>query len=342
MAETDDDTSTCFVCFEEYAENGDHIPRLLPCSHTLCDFCLRCLLKGAFLKCPECRMVHNAKDGVKTFPQNKYILKEIRRGKPEVDFNICEKHFREISLYCKESSCNVDICPQCLTKDHRGHDVVDILQVKEEKFDLFSANAKNLERELRFNEGQLLATKKELKRHKEECVTKLRHKKAEYVNMFDKMIEQVNNDPSDTDIDDEISAIGGYINSLENLKQGINHRTTKSCAELNNKILTAIQTMVDHASEHFSGGRTFKYPDYCRNSAPVKVSVGKLVRKEVRITLSEAQHVTQNTCSLFRPVEGLILKRAFPRSWFPTPMKKLRYKGNLCMRVRSGRSREYP
>ena len=328
MADTDDDTTTCLVCFEEYGESGDHIPRLLPCSHTLCEFCLRHLLKGTTLKCPECRMVHNSKHGVKTFPQNKYILKEIRRGKPEVDFDICEKHFREISLYCKESSCKADICPQCLTQDHRGHDVVDILQVKEEKFDLFSANAKNLERELRFNKDQLLATKKELKRHREECVSKIRSKKAEYVEMFDKMIEEVYDEASDDDIDDEITAIGEYIESVENLKQGINNRTMKSCNELNKK-LTAIQTMVDHASKKFSGGRTFKYPDYCRNPDPVKASVGNLIRKEIRVTLSEVQHVTQTTCSLFRPVEGLILKKALPKSWFPAPIKKLRYKGNL-------------
>ena len=192
----------------------------------------------------------------------------------------------------------------------------------------FQPMPKNLERELRFNKDQLLATKQEQKRHREECVSKIRSKKPEYVEMLDKMIEEVYDEQPDIDIDDEITVIGENIESVENLKQGINNRTTKSCNELNKK-LTAIQTMVDQASKNFSGGRTFKYSDYCRNPDPVTLSVGKLIKKEIRVKLSEVQHVTQTTCSLFRPVEGLILKKALPKSWFSAPIKKLRYKGNL-------------
>ena len=28
---------SCQVCFHEFREDGEHIPRLLPCTHTLCE-----------------------------------------------------------------------------------------------------------------------------------------------------------------------------------------------------------------------------------------------------------------------------------------------------------------
>ena len=76
--------TNCSVCFEVYAETGSHIPRLLPCTHTVCEMCIRQLIQGkeAF-NCPECRVRHPAHNGVKTFPQNKYILTHIKRQIPQ-------------------------------------------------------------------------------------------------------------------------------------------------------------------------------------------------------------------------------------------------------------------
>ena len=83
MAEADDMTN-CSVCFEVYAETGSHIPRLLPCTHTVCEMCIRQLIQGKeALNCPECRVRHPAHNGVKTFPQNKYILTHIKRQIPQ-------------------------------------------------------------------------------------------------------------------------------------------------------------------------------------------------------------------------------------------------------------------
>ena len=81
MNEDLEDITECSVCFEAYGEDGDRVPRLLPCTHTFCEKCVRGLLKETSLRCPECRMVHPAPNEILTFPQNKYILIHIRKVK---------------------------------------------------------------------------------------------------------------------------------------------------------------------------------------------------------------------------------------------------------------------
>ena len=44
MADSEDDITNCPVCFEEYTEEGDHVPRILPCYHTICQVNLDLLL----------------------------------------------------------------------------------------------------------------------------------------------------------------------------------------------------------------------------------------------------------------------------------------------------------
>ena len=64
----------CQICLEDFEETGDKVPRILPCSHTVCQKCLAQLIRQKLVKCPECRLKHKAKNDVKSFPQNKYIL----------------------------------------------------------------------------------------------------------------------------------------------------------------------------------------------------------------------------------------------------------------------------
>ena len=78
MADSEDDITSCPVCFEEYTNEGDHVPRILPCYHTVCEHCIRGLLSDFSLDCPECRVTHHATHGIKIFPQNRYILTHIR------------------------------------------------------------------------------------------------------------------------------------------------------------------------------------------------------------------------------------------------------------------------
>ncbi len=63
----------CTVCLEEFEEEGDRVPKLLPCSHTLCLGCLEQLERGSRVVCPECRAQHRAPpQGPQGFPTNRY------------------------------------------------------------------------------------------------------------------------------------------------------------------------------------------------------------------------------------------------------------------------------
>ena len=147
MAEGGDDLTNCPVCFEEYAEIGDHIPKILPCSHSLCQKCLEVLIRNYKIDCPECRVKHEATSGTRSFPQNKYIVTHLRRRKTsEVKghklcsygaLEKCPEHGREKSLFCEDIGCQKSVCPICLARHHRNHEYVD-LDVQKEKCELKS------------------------------------------------------------------------------------------------------------------------------------------------------------------------------------------------------------
>ena len=96
---------SCQICLEEFEENGDHVARILPCSHTVCEKCLKQLIRGNNIECPECREKHK----VKNFPQNKYLLPIVRKFiNQKQDDSLkpgnCKVHGKELNLYCKELS----------------------------------------------------------------------------------------------------------------------------------------------------------------------------------------------------------------------------------------------
>ena len=79
MSDTLEDLLKCGVCLEEYQNSGPQIPRILPCSHTVCEWCvIQLLAAGGSLKCPECKAQQAAQDRERTFPQNRYLLRLIR------------------------------------------------------------------------------------------------------------------------------------------------------------------------------------------------------------------------------------------------------------------------
>ena len=151
MAEECNDTLehilSCQVCFEYYKETGDHVPRLLPCTHTLCQKCISQLIWKKRLHCPECRVKHVAENEGRSFPQNKYILINIRSRKDKKvqdddveEMNKCEMHNKDLSFFCKDVGCRREICLSCLLKYHKWHDVVELEDKEKEellsKFDM--------------------------------------------------------------------------------------------------------------------------------------------------------------------------------------------------------------
>ena len=190
MADTNKDYDSldgilnCPVCFEDYRPNDDNsIPRLLPCSHTLCGKCTQGLIQKKSLQCPECRKRHPAENGVRSFPQNKYILLTVRRKTSlaeektqafQQNLETCLVHGRELGLYCAETSCQNEICSLCLTSSHRGHDVVDLMQLKKEKYEYLVANINWLRKSLICSRDKLVSSKEEIEEKMEICLEMLR------------------------------------------------------------------------------------------------------------------------------------------------------------------------
>ena len=195
MADADEDFNSlegilnCPVCFEDYGINEDNdIPRLLPCSHTLCGKCTQGLIQKKSLQCPECRKCHPAENGARSFPQNKYILSTIRRKtspteeKPhpsEPKLEKCPVHDRELGLYCSEATCQNAICSLCMTSSHRGHNVVDLMQLKREKYESFVANANCLKEGLKCSRDKLLSSMTEIEKEVETCLEIINKKQKE-------------------------------------------------------------------------------------------------------------------------------------------------------------------
>ena len=235
MANSLEYTLSCEVCFEEFEETGDHVPRLLPCTHTLCETCVGQMIQRDILECPECRQKHPVSRGRKSFPQNKYILVNIKRRptlkdqlqisskKPEVD--LCDRHDRPKSLYCIEEHCQKLICPLCLKDEHRMHDFEDAQEILEEKRERFVGHIDSLAEQLLVNEERLLMAKEDAKKNRTECTEKITRAQDEQMKMmtqlYNQMITRVNINYKDisTNIDKTIEKIDENIRLLADIKE---------------------------------------------------------------------------------------------------------------------------
>ncbi len=70
----------CSVCLEVYTDSGDHTCRRLLCNHTVCDLCLKQIVRNNRMECPECRFHHTA---VKQGDSGVYQLKAFDGEEPQ-------------------------------------------------------------------------------------------------------------------------------------------------------------------------------------------------------------------------------------------------------------------
>ena len=187
-------TISCQVCFEEFEENGDHILRLLPCTHTLCHTCVGQLIQENKIECPECREKHEAKNEEKSFPQNKYILTQVKRKssheqRKAYEFQKCVDHGKELSnLFCREPGCEMPICRLCLIKDHRKHDVINI--EKQEK-EVSMRDLMRTDMNLATGVEMMSQAKKNIEERTKSVIKVIKKKKEEFDRHCEKMIKEV-------------------------------------------------------------------------------------------------------------------------------------------------------
>ena len=55
----DDFDMACPICFQEFEETGNQMPKLLICLHTYCSTCIDAITRHNLIICSICRKVHD-------------------------------------------------------------------------------------------------------------------------------------------------------------------------------------------------------------------------------------------------------------------------------------------
>ena len=270
----DDDAMTeCPVCLKTYDESEERMPRLLPCTHTICHSCLGSIIKDSVLVCPECSTEHHAANGAQTFFQNRYILRLLKvqprkiyvhKAKDEVhapfplkvpvvlsnllNFSECKSHDRLLSLYCKEPACQMKLCQIGMIENHNGHEVVDIIverNAKVKEMQVLTKKVEDFEREL-------TASLRTLMNCRDESLENLKRRKRELLNHFDDMISDVQ-----TAWRDNYEEFGSKFAILDQSLHQLRH------LQRSPDDITAITTLIANTEEMLSSQRdTIKYRKY--------------------------------------------------------------------------------
>ena len=276
----------CQVCFEDFEDDGAHVPRLLPCTHTLCHTCIGRLVQEGMIECPE----HEAKKEEKSFPQNKYILTEIKRKSTQKqpkthDFQKCDEHGKELSLFCLDPECKKPIYRTCLKKEHKKHEITEIEDQEKEPLMKEVLEIKmNLEEKVKI----ISTVKNDITEKTNAVLADLKKTKEEIVSHIDMMIKEIEdqNKHENIQIDDELSAINSTIELLSSVQQNIEDEEDMSYKGIMNHRDT-VTGISEHNTKNLSGMRSFGYPVYSVDKSPADVIAGTVKTEEISITLPE-------------------------------------------------------
>ena len=228
-----DDLTNCPVCFEAYSET-ENIPRILPCHCTLCHLCVEKLLKDDKLQCPQDRQKHSAASGVKSFPQNKYVLKHLKSvsKRENSSFENCKEHGMDKVLFCKHQECQSAICATCMAKKHSTHPVGNIL---EETKNLLTTKVATLVEGLKSHNETLLKAQKQVEKICVDSIKVMQTQKESMCTSFhDKFVGNEEKQKVLCDIQNSISQDISYGDLREKLE---NVQLIESSSEINRPVV---------------------------------------------------------------------------------------------------------
>ena len=136
------------------------------------------------------------------------------------DTSLCPNHEKEMTLFCKETQCQMLICTVCMTKHHLGHKVVDVDENRKEKLldDLTCAI-----QSLSFKKEQIIVVQKK----NAKCVSKLKEEKRSILNLvkdkYDSIIREAINETEEHKI--EMTSLEENLVLLNNIKQYVRSKT---------------------------------------------------------------------------------------------------------------------
>ena len=254
----------CPVCLVDFTPEGAQVPRILPCSHTTCESCMEGLFQNNSLKCPECRKLHRAESGIKSFPQNKYILAQVKKNMEEKK---CEEHGNILTLFCSEERCQVSICPSCMPF-HRKHDVMNIEEKEREDM---KKRIDKTEESIRSKKVQLLELMREVGEKGESCVKELKKTKESVDNYFDEMIKEAKNQVKQTELQIEKEML-----SLDNGIKLLNEARTVLGTKDAQESISNCQRIMKNTGNSSSKAHFWQYPIYNVGDLSMERTLGKI------------------------------------------------------------------
>ena len=107
----------CKICHELY-DTTTRKPLILPCGHTICEYCLKIIFASNQIKCPFDKKVHTFKER-QDIGINQQLYDFIAAEKSLNEDAKCQLHSKQIlKFYCNVEQC--PLCQICLVSNHLG------------------------------------------------------------------------------------------------------------------------------------------------------------------------------------------------------------------------------
>ena len=254
---------TCSICLDTYTE-----PKTISCLHTFCCECLerhaRVSQRQGKFRCPECQAEINLPEGNRfdRLPNSFFhksllgvIEAEDRQAIPRQQQGTCSQHTEErVRYYC--SSCEVYVCPICVTEDHRGHafdvlekavqegkkSIMSAVETIKEKANLFGAELRKLEETSEDVEMIIAIAKQEVSEAAEHVITKTRQQEKQLLESLEmtrrKRIERINS--AKQELESLIKIINRAAEFAENLVQ---RRSDRDIIQNKNKLRQKLEEL---------------------------------------------------------------------------------------------------
>ena len=254
---------TCSICLDTYTE-----PKTISCLHTFCCECLerhaRVSQRQGKFRCPECQAEIDLPHGNRfdRLPNSFFhksllgvIEAEDRQAIPRQQQGTCSQHTEErVRYYC--SSCEVYVCPICVTEDHRGHafdvlekavqegkkSIMSAVETIKEKANLFGAEVRKLEETSEDVEMIIAIAKQEVSEAAEHVITKTRQQEKQLLESLEmtrrKRIERINS--AKQELESLIKIINRAAEFAENLVQ---RRSDRDIIKNKNKLRQKLEEL---------------------------------------------------------------------------------------------------
>ena len=254
---------TCSICLDTYTE-----PKTISCLHTFCCECLerhaRVSQRQGKFRCPECQAEIDLPEGNRfdRLPNSFFhksllgvIEAEDRQAIPRQQQGTCSQHTEErVRYYC--SSCEVYVCPICVTEDHRGHafdvlekavqegkkSIMSAVETIKEKANLFGAELRKLEETSEDVEMIIAIAKQEVSEATEHVITKTRQQEKQLLESLEmtrrKRIERINS--AKQELESLIKIINRAAEFAENLVQ---RRSDRDIIQNKNKLRQKLEEL---------------------------------------------------------------------------------------------------